>query len=754
MPMAALAILAGGAVVAPAARAESLHELLRALASGGTEVLYSTDLIPGDPQESTHAPHDDLLARVRTLLAQLDLQLRALDAHRYVVVGGPKATAPTGVNTRAALAGLDEITVFASRYLLPENHFSRSLTREDLQRTPGTEDDAMRGVQDVPGIASNLSSRPNIRGSRADDVLYRFDGVPLLDPFHLRDFQSLMGAVAPEAVQGIDVYTGGFPVQFAGRSAGVLDITPRAVSAGHEERLSASRLMYTAATVGHNTAADLDWLATARRSSPDMLLVPLDAETGNPALYDVLARLRGAVSASSALSIGALLLGDRISVGSDQHSTRVTAQAQDTYAWLGWDWTPAGSLHASTRVSFIRLQRQRQGDEAALGIELGRLRTRHDIRGVHLQSIWTAAASSGAALLWGMEADHERAQLTDERSRVVAPDVAQLFGIRTSDRTLYASEPALWSGAAFLEAQRAWARLELRAGLRVDYQRYQPGYAAAQLSPRLNVRFDLGDGWHAYASLGRYVQAQRPDEWRVEEGQSVADPAGSAVHLIAGALRGTSRGELRLELYRLMSTRVSPYYDNLFDSVELLAEIEADRVRIAPGSALSQGIEASGWLALNPELRLSGFYVLSRASDRIGGRNVPRSWDQTHAARLGLDWHHRSTEVALQATWHTGWPVTPIQFQAGPPVSAVLAARNSARRGAFVSLDLRLSHAIPLGAAGSLVLSLDATNLTDARNACCTALEPGSLATGSLGTGFWLPRLVNVGATWVFDRRR
>ena len=40
------------------------------------------------------------------------------------------------------------------------------------------------------------------------------NGQRLLDPFHIRDYQSLFSAIDARAIAGMEVYTGGFPVRY------------------------------------------------------------------------------------------------------------------------------------------------------------------------------------------------------------------------------------------------------------------------------------------------------------------------------------------------------------------------------------------------------------------------------------------------------------------------------------------------------------------------------------------------------------
>src|SRR5262249_32191072 len=145
-----------------------------------------------------------------------------------------------------------------------------------LEQVPGAQRDVMGAIHAVPGLASNLSSRPYVRGAFLEDVSVRFDGIPMIDPFHFKNFQNLISAFDPSTVERLDVSPVGFPAKYGTRSAAVFDITPRTLDSGYEHRLGANLLSYDLSTVGQMDHWPLQWLATARHSSThDIGLQPM-----------------------------------------------------------------------------------------------------------------------------------------------------------------------------------------------------------------------------------------------------------------------------------------------------------------------------------------------------------------------------------------------------------------------------------------------------------------------------------------------
>jgi hypothetical protein len=189
----------------------------------------------------------------------------------------------------------------------------------------------------------------------------------------------------------------------------------------------------------------------------------------------------------------------------------------------------------------------------------------------------------------------------------------------------------------------------------------------------------------------------------------------------------------------------------------LLPELGPDRVRLAPNSAETAGIELSARRAFSRGFEASAAYALSRTTDDMYGRDVPRSWDQPHAVTVDMAWRHETFSTSLLVGWHSGWPRTPVRVVPGAPGLPAyfeVGARNSARWGNYLSADLRISQVVPI-AYGELTLWVDAANVTDRTNDCCTGFSPGQPGSvPATNTKTWLSRIVNAGFSWRFGSPR
>ncbi len=115
-----------------------------------------------------------------------------------------------------------------------------------------------------------------------------------------------------------------------------------------------------------------------------------------------------------------------------------------------------------------------------------------------------------------------------------SPEVALAFGRAANEELNTSQNPHVVTFALYGANRRRWSDFEAELGLRVDAQHYERDGNRSQVSPRLNLRYDLRDDLRLYASAGRFTQAQHVEEWRVEEAQQRPDAAQVSIHSILG----------------------------------------------------------------------------------------------------------------------------------------------------------------------------------------------------------------------------
>jgi TonB family protein len=124
-----------------------------------------------------------------------------------------------------ARTGALEVTVKGDRP--PREVTKRTITVDEIARIPGTNGDALKSIQSLPGVA-----RPPgglglliVRGSAPQDTQTFIDGTPVPLIYH---FGGLSSVVPTEVLQKIDFYPGNFGAQYGRVQGGIVDVGLRA----------------------------------------------------------------------------------------------------------------------------------------------------------------------------------------------------------------------------------------------------------------------------------------------------------------------------------------------------------------------------------------------------------------------------------------------------------------------------------------------------------------------------------------------
>ena len=86
--------------------------------------------------------------------------------------------------------------------------------------------DVLKAIQALPGVQSGGEGTTGffVRGGSADQNLILLDGATVYSPSHLMGFFSVFNA---DVIKDVELYKGGVPAQYGGRSASLLDIKQR-----------------------------------------------------------------------------------------------------------------------------------------------------------------------------------------------------------------------------------------------------------------------------------------------------------------------------------------------------------------------------------------------------------------------------------------------------------------------------------------------------------------------------------------------
>lgn len=726
---------------------KSVSELLESLNQQGYQIIFSSDVVADNLLIQNEPDLSDPLKGVRPLLANHDLTLEKGPADTWLVKRRPAPAAAIAVEP--STPALPEIVVTSSlqRLNYKKTGTQTYLDRELATRVPAAAEEAVRITNRLPSTAGGgISSRNHIRGGEANETLYLLDGLRLYEPFHLKDFQSVATIVNSNAIDGMDFYSGAYPARYGDRMSGVVSMSLREPQKKTETELSLSFFNASALSLGRfGDDEQGDWLFAARRGNLDLIADVIDPESGSPVYQDYLLHGGWEFGPRTQVSANLLVSNDKLVLADVDRGEFANANYENRVLWLKWDADWSERLHSETVLSVSTISNQRVGTLMLPGIVSGALDETREFDAIGFKQDWTYIPAEKWMLSFGVDSKHQDAKYHFESSKVVTPPFDEILDnvlveIRSFD---VAPEGAQYS--AYLEARwQLHPSLILDAGLRWDHQSYTTSKADEQSSPRLSILYQAGERTEIRLGWGQYSQAQEINELQVSDGVDTFFAAQRAEHVVAN-LRHQFQSEINVGLsyFRKSFRSLRPRFENAFNSLTLLPEIQFDRYRIDPISAEAHGAElmvSEG--DAGQELFWWFGYAWSEVFDKTVDQKIARSWDQTHAIKAGLSWRWGHWDFSAAGEVHTGWP------------KSVLPAEelNTSRYSIFHRLDIRVSREFDVRR-GDLTVFLEVSNLYDRENPCCTEY---SMTTGPSGPLLleketnWLPLLPSLGIVWRF----
>jgi hypothetical protein len=736
-----------------------LVDALRELERRGLHLIYSSEVIQME-MTVRGEPH---ATEPRAILDEL---LREQHLH---AVDGPKDTLvivrdtqrePAAVPAAAVPVAVDQIVVTPSHYGIlggqPEQR--QFLSREEVRALPHFSDDVYRAINRIPGAATtDVSANFNIRGGERNEVEVLLDGVPIYEPFHVKDLTGIFSTIDAEALGGVDILTGGFPAEYGGRMSGVIDIVSQTPSARRTE-VGISVLNSRVLSAGTFNDSRGQWLFSFRPGYLHTVLHMIDKTSQlDPSYYDLLSKVQWQLSDSAVVSANFFSSQDRVKFeASDEHAV---SRSEDDYLWLNARTAITPRLYAQSVIWAGRIRRNRRGNSDNQGDHIDL----HDDRSFDSVAVkndttfeWTARQTIKAGFdIRRLRADYDFLAHAFEQESILH------FGTPNIVDRLVRTHPS-GTDASVYAADRVTVRpnLVVEAGLRTDRQSYAPD--GAHFSPRFNVGWSITPSTSLRGAWGRYVQPQGIEELQVEDGVAQFFPAQHATHAVIGVDHVFSGGwSMRVEAYDKQMSRLRPRFENLLDSLALFPEAQADRLRIAPVRGVARGAE----LLLRKESSgpWSGWIGYTRASvrDDIDGRMVPRSWDQRDAVTFSVNYGHAERwNVNLAGIFHSGWPTTSITASVTPVGNGNYALNitpdplNGDRLPGYARVDLRASRSLPI-ASGRLSFFVEAINLFNHANASRVGgfdfnVDRDLTVTATRRTESIVPLVPSFGITWQF----
>ena len=390
----------------------------------------------------------------------------------------------------------------------------RTVTREEIQKVPGTMGDAVRVIHNLPGVARSayLGGQMAVRGAAPSETLSYLDGIEIPILFHFFGGPSVINS---EFVEDIDFLPGGFGPRYGRATGGVVDAHTRR---GTDEGIHGSfkidlvdAALFVEAAVGEKTTV----AAAARRSYIDAVLSSVTAKSDEYGTVSIVPRYW---DYQLRVDHGKASDRDRFTVmlfGSDDKATASTSGGArkldiDLGGGIGFHRLKASwfrregifTNELTPSIGYDKVDFDTQGNgENTSGFDIGAQELRAGLRD---EASWKVGDSHLARVGVDFLYDHVWLDGSVPFSAEYRPlpgdsGLTELTRFKRSYDTFAVGLYHGWEIGLF-------SRLKLYPGIRADLFT-MAGKAKWGLDPRLSVRFQAAEGTTIKASAGHYSQA-------------------------------------------------------------------------------------------------------------------------------------------------------------------------------------------------------------------------------------------------------
>lgn len=602
----------------------------------------------------------------------------------------PSAEAPVAVAPPPA-EDPQELRVVGAR---PAREVTRrAIEQREITRIPGTNGDAIRAVENMPGVARppGLQGLLIVRGSAPQDTGVFIDGTQVPLAFH---FGGVTSVVPSSLLERIDFVPGNFGPEYGRTMGGNIDIGLRSPARDRVHGMAQIDLLDARLVVEAPLGEKTRFMVAGRRSHVDAWIgkaLEFGGAVGvrtAPVYYDYQAMLEHDVTSSTTA---------RLTLFGSDDALKLTINS------TGGDPALAGNLNHASR--FYRLQlrtdtrisdstrwintlsygrdkvRTTIGNNFTIDVASNPLALRSDLRTrltdgvtavVGMDSVWTSTDATllGAAI--------------QEDSQPTGPYFGRQRNLQTVSTSVL--QPAAY---AMLELSPVKA-LKLLPSVRADYASDIKDWVA---SPRFAARYDVASGYPRTTLKGGVgLYHQPPQNYQ-------STPPFGTPNLKNNRALHTSAG-VEQELSRQVEVSVEGFYKKLDHLVDQRPDAVNEQAGVTYGNTGSGRIYGGELLLrYKPDARFFGWvaYTISRSERRANDSEALHvfEYDQTHIlTALGSYQLGRGWEVGARWRYVTGNPYTPVasatyDADAGS-FAPVNAAPFSGRDAAFHRLDVRI----------------------------------------------------------------
>lgn len=587
---------------------------------------------------------------------------------------------------RPMVAEMKEVNVTADYFTKPvENPVSfRTITPEEIRRSPGSAEDIFRVMQSLPGVATAgaKSAQLIVRGGSPDENLTLIDNIEVYNPIHFARTGESMGIISivnPALLQKVDFLTGGFPVKYSDKMSSVFDMTLRD---GNKEvfntdanlNIAGFGVMFDGPLIENS-----NMVFSLRRGFFDLLTAALNKPAA-PSYYDAVGKISYDIDNKNRISLVGFYYLDQIERSG---SVKEAASSWSKYDYLtrddygtalGINWR---SLISKNAFSLVTASYTSNGWNTLQGTETDRTLKGDDIRENELSLKAEVNYQLSPKIDFKIGG---QMKMIDSRNNSWSPETITNNGTVIPATTIsYQPEPTTKSSLFLQSSFRIADPIVVSAGLRYDYFALTTDN---NFSPRISLSYNFTDRTVLNLALGKYYQS--PASYQIApDPRNLLLKSSYATHYVAGLEHRISNDtKASLEVYHK-------------ELSNLIVDPDVSELLINTGSGYARGIEFAIQKKFTDGFVGSASYSYSISKRRDGAilnlydfeYERPHILNLISGLEIGSGW-----QIGAKFQYASGNPYTPAVgvVKRNNTFYIVEGTKNSARYPDYHKLDIRV----------------------------------------------------------------
>jgi hypothetical protein len=581
---------------------------------------------------------------------------------------------------------MDEVKVTADYFYKPdENPVSfRTISPEEIRRSPGSAEDIFRVMQSMPGVATTgaKSAQLIVRGGSPDENLTLLDNIEVYNPIHFARTGESMGVISivnPALLQKVDFLTGGFPVRYGDKMSSVFDMSLRD---GNKEvfntdvnlNIAGFGLMLDGPLIENS-----NMVLSLRRGFFDLITATLNRPVA-PSYYDAVGKVTYDLDGKNKISLLGFYYLDQIErTGSEKNEpstwNRFDYLTRDDYGVaFGVNWR---SLISENAFTLTTVSYTSNGWNTLQGTEFERSLMGEDIRENELSL--KSELNYKLSAKFNFKIGGQFKSINSYNESWTPEDTTRSGTIIPANKISYNPDATIKAVLFLQTSYRIIDPLIITAGLRYDYFTFT---SENNFSPRISLSYNITDKTIFNFAWGRYYQT--PASYQVApDVRNLSLKSSYATHYIAGI-------EQRFGYDTKASIEI--YHKELSN---LFVDPDSSSLLLNTGSGYAQGIE----FALQKKFTV-GFvgsasysYSISKRRDYELSALYDFEYDRPHILNLifGLEMGN-GWQIGAKFQYASGNPYTPAigVTEKNNTFFVVEGETNSARYPDYHKLDIRV----------------------------------------------------------------